>query len=255
MITCDNCGAQYDDEADKCPYCGSDNFGKIVQEHEDIVNGLNREKEHLEQLPKNAAKKGRSLMTRLLIGLVVLVVIAVVYEAISAVATRKISYHSMQRHTKKLESMYQQEDYAGIYHYMKKKDLLYRNGYDKYSDIANMERYFEEYMDYMDEGYRSWIVKNGMWDSIYDVTYVIQVLSQCQLKEDERYKYGDEAAVAYYRQKSYEYLKEHYGITQEETDQLIEDAGGFLADDYERTRQIQENMQKLAYKKLKEAER
>ena len=34
MITCDNCGAQYDEEADKCPYCGSDNFGKAVQEHE-----------------------------------------------------------------------------------------------------------------------------------------------------------------------------------------------------------------------------
>jgi uncharacterized membrane protein YvbJ len=39
MITCDNCGAQYDEEADKCPYCGSDNFGKAVQEHEDIING------------------------------------------------------------------------------------------------------------------------------------------------------------------------------------------------------------------------
>ena len=42
MITCDNCGAQYDEEADKCPYCGSDNFGKVVQEHEDIINGLKR---------------------------------------------------------------------------------------------------------------------------------------------------------------------------------------------------------------------
>ena len=75
MITCDNCGAQYDEEADKCPYCGSDNFGKVVQEHEDIINGLNREKEHLEQLPQKAAKKGKSLVTKLLIGLIVLVIV------------------------------------------------------------------------------------------------------------------------------------------------------------------------------------
>ena len=26
MIICKNCGAEYDDEQDRCPYCGGDNF-------------------------------------------------------------------------------------------------------------------------------------------------------------------------------------------------------------------------------------
>ena len=34
MIICKNCGAEYDDEQDRCPYCGGDNFGKSVQLHE-----------------------------------------------------------------------------------------------------------------------------------------------------------------------------------------------------------------------------
>lgn len=62
-------------------------------------------------------------------------------------------------------------------------------------------------------------------------------------------KYEEEASTAYYRQKSYEYLLDNYGITEEETNQLIEDAGGFN-DDYDTLKQIQENMQKLAFEKL-----
>ena len=40
MIICKNCGAEYDDEQDRCPYCGGDNFGKSVQVHEDMMNEL-----------------------------------------------------------------------------------------------------------------------------------------------------------------------------------------------------------------------
>ena len=61
MITCDNCGAQYDEEADKCPYCGSDNFGKAVQEHEDIINGLNREKVIWNSCHRRLLKRARVL--------------------------------------------------------------------------------------------------------------------------------------------------------------------------------------------------
>ncbi len=62
-------------------------------------------------------------------------------------------------------------------------------------------------------------------------------------------KYEEETSTAYYRQKSYEYLLDNYGVTKEETDQLIEDAGGFN-DEYDRLKQIQENMQKLVLEKL-----
>lgn len=252
MITCDNCGAQYDEEADKCPYCGSDNFGKVVQEHEDIINGLNREKEHLEQLPQKAAKKGKSLVTKLLIGLIVLVIVVAAYEGIAAIVNRKVSFHAVQRHSQKMEAMYQERDYAGILRYMEKKNLMYTSGYEKYSDIADMERYFERYLDPMDDDYRRWIVENKEWDSIYDVKYIMYILANCQYSQDHGYKYDEEASVTYYREKAYEYLLENYDITKEETDQLIEDAGGFDEDDYDKLRQIQENMQKMAFDRLKE---
>ena len=49
MIICKNCGAEYDDEQDRCPYCGGDNFGKSVQLHEDMINELKREKRQWEK--------------------------------------------------------------------------------------------------------------------------------------------------------------------------------------------------------------
>ena len=55
MIICKNCGAEYDDEQDRCPYCGGDNFGKSVQVHEDMMNELEREKKTVEG---NAGKSG-----------------------------------------------------------------------------------------------------------------------------------------------------------------------------------------------------
>ena len=52
MIICKNCGAEYDDEQDRCPYCGGDNFGKSVQVHEDMMNELEREKKRWKEMPE-----------------------------------------------------------------------------------------------------------------------------------------------------------------------------------------------------------
>ena len=57
MIICKNCGAEYDDEQDRCPYCGGDNFGKSVQVHEDMMNELKREKR--QWVKKNGGRKCR----------------------------------------------------------------------------------------------------------------------------------------------------------------------------------------------------
>ena len=51
MIVCNNCGASYEDDEPRCPYCGGDNFGRSVQMHEDAVNELKREKRQWEEKP------------------------------------------------------------------------------------------------------------------------------------------------------------------------------------------------------------
>ena len=67
MIVCNNCGASYEDDEPRCPYCGGDNFGRSVQMHEDAVNELKREKRQWEEKPQRMAKTGMSLTAKILI--------------------------------------------------------------------------------------------------------------------------------------------------------------------------------------------
>ena len=60
MIICKNCGAEYDDEQDRCPYCGGDNFGKSVQVHEDMMNELEREKKRWKEAWDSSSDNGCS---------------------------------------------------------------------------------------------------------------------------------------------------------------------------------------------------
>lgn len=75
MIICKNCGAEYDDEQDRCPYCGGDNFGKSVQVHEDMMNELEREKKRWKEMPEKVAGKGMSWTAKLGIAAVMMVAI------------------------------------------------------------------------------------------------------------------------------------------------------------------------------------
>mgnify|MGYP000786450306 FL=1 len=75
MIICKNCGAEYDDEQDRCPYCGGDNFGKSVQVHEDMMNELEREKKRWKEMPEKVAGKGMSWTAKLGIAAVIMVAV------------------------------------------------------------------------------------------------------------------------------------------------------------------------------------
>ena len=115
MIVCNNCGASYEDDEPRCPYCGGDNFGRSVQMHEDAVNELKREKRQWEEKPQRMAKTGMSLTAKILI------VVIVAGLLLSAAAFIGIRIHAAasgsreQAMQEKLEKMYQQQDYSGIW--------------------------------------------------------------------------------------------------------------------------------------------
>ena len=104
MIICKNCGAEYDDEQDRCPYCGGDNFGKSVQVHEDMMNELEREKKRWKEMPEKVAGKGMSWTAKLGIAAVIMVAVICIIVFIVSSISHKVSYRVEQKNLEKLES-------------------------------------------------------------------------------------------------------------------------------------------------------
>ena len=104
MIICKNCGAEYDDEQDRCPYCGGDNFGKSVQVHEDTIHDLEREKRQWEKMPEKVAGKGMSWTAKLGIAAVIMVAVICIIVFIVSSISHKVSYRVEQKNLEKLES-------------------------------------------------------------------------------------------------------------------------------------------------------
>ena len=99
MIICKNCGAEYDDEQDRCPYCGGDNFGKSVQVHEDMMNELEREKKRWKEMPEKVAGKGMSWTAKLGIAAVIMVAVICIIVFIVSSISHKVSYRVEQKKT------------------------------------------------------------------------------------------------------------------------------------------------------------
>ena len=248
MIICKNCGAEYDDEQDRCPYCGGDNFGKSVQVHEDTIHDLEREKRQWEKMPEKVAGKGMSWTAKIGIAAILLVIIICIITFISTFFSRKISYRQDQKNLRALESMYQEGDYEGIYQYVRTMDNSYNTYYDKYTNIEKMQagvRNLEpEKKERLD-----WIRKEDKPEFLNNIDYLIRVLRMCQEAEDASYKYAEQDAVAHYREICYKYLWENYNITEEEVLTYAMEAGGL---DYDNEFSIAGGLKRLALDHIKE---
>lgn len=247
MIICNNCGAEYEDDLDRCPYCGGDNFGKSVQVHEDTIHDLEREKKQWEAMPKKVAGKGMSFTAKLGILAILIVIIICAVTFVHSFVERKVNYQQEQKYLTKLESLYQSGDYEGIYQYMKKIDDSFRSYYDKYRNVSDMQRHID-YLQEDDEDMLRWMVENDKPDALTNMNNLVVVLNDCQEAEDAYYKYEEQEAVAYYRQYCYDYLQEYYDISEDELNACIEEAGGMT---YDSRVEIAEKLQKLALDHLK----
>lgn len=195
------------------------------------------------------AKTGMSLTAKILIAAIVAGLL------ISAAAFIGIRIHAAasgsreQAMQEKLEKMYQQQDYSGICTYMKKHNELYDQAFRKYRLVEKLENYTINYVITPDGQYLKQLIRDGRADELDDVRYITDALYICQESEDADYKYEEQEAVAYYREYCYAYLKEHYALTEEEIQEVMD---GYDSADEENQSNLEQEMQKRAFAHLTE---
>ena len=127
-------------------------------------------------------------------------VICIIVFIVSSIS-HKVSYRVEQKNLEKLESLYQSGDYEGICEYLKTVEYTYQSYFDKYTEIAGMQRYLN-YLNDEDDSYLQWIVENDKADALSNISYIVSILNECQEAADAYYKYEEEDAVAKFEAKS-----------------------------------------------------
>lgn len=79
LIICDSCGAQFDSDGAKCPYCGTMNYAGAEKEYFDKLDEIREDVEELSAVPMQEAKaelkKQGSFVKKVAIGFCLLVIV------------------------------------------------------------------------------------------------------------------------------------------------------------------------------------
>ena len=154
MKVCPNCGAEYQEQEESCPYCGFANEQFVQKQHEGRRKLLKRQREEILNLPKSIPKK--SVRYLAIGGLILLGIFLLVVLAVFVGSKIKGSYeeNQEQKNIAIMEEYLAQGDFEGLYEFY--KELPYAYGvYDKYREVCdfyyqytNMKWELDMYLEY-----------------------------------------------------------------------------------------------------------
>ena len=153
-MICKNCGAEYDKGSIRCPYCGTENIQAAGKQKREILQGydieatrIRKEAEAFPQKTANRLTKGIVFAVGILALIGILFTILFIFYGKLSV---RVKYRQEQIYLEKLETLYQEGRYEEMEAYSRKKDL-YGRVYQKYTQVMEINRYYERMEASMDE--------------------------------------------------------------------------------------------------------
>ena len=115
MVTCGNCGAQYDENEKVCPYCGAENVPVSIKEQSDYLQGISRKKALLNTvIPQEKAKRAEKKVHRTALVLVAFFLLFALMAAGYSIVRTKQKRYNQQEALRILEEYYVNNDYEGM---------------------------------------------------------------------------------------------------------------------------------------------
>lgn len=218
-MLCKSCGAKMEETELLCPYCGAENEKLAAVEQNTYIKHLHQKTESVDKdVPEQQAKRANSWLTKLVLGVVVLAVIALV---IGALVSRYFDATSIQRQQKKLdrlESLYQQEDYEGLEEYLRECGE-HGGEFRKYEIIVRLYDDCEIYVSslktfhlLMENNPESEVTDNYA-EQLGDVFKKMEYIDEL---EEKGFIYGEKEFALETRKQYIQALKEYLLLTEEE---------------------------------------
>lgn len=137
-MICKNCNGEYEANAVRCPFCGSENEAEVEKRKEQLLQHYDDEAKRIAaEVPKKAVKKGTKL---LLYGIGIGLGAAVVIIAVSLFihwVNVNAGYRAEQKHLSKLEEYFRAGQYDKMSEYQK-KHRIYGITYEKYYEVSGV---------------------------------------------------------------------------------------------------------------------
>ncbi|MDD6194685.1 MAG: hypothetical protein PUB19_07285 [Lachnospiraceae bacterium] len=243
-MICKNCGAEFQDNARNCPFCGADNFEQSLKEHQDTLNDSNRKAHFWNSLPERLARKGqRAIVLGLIIFLAVAAIVAVVGVSVSKVNAKR-EYEKQMQAVEELETLYQDKDYEGVARRYRELELGYQSKFEKYQETTILDGYYHSAKDTMEQDIQN--AKLQQADIyLYNQLNWFDLLEQCTVYEKEGYLYDEEEMVSFYREKAMTALQEQLHLPGPAIALILEECQQIQ--DYDEKEEYRESLQKLLY--------
>ncbi|MBR0343181.1 MAG: zinc-ribbon domain-containing protein [Oscillospiraceae bacterium] len=236
MVTCGNCGAQYDENEKVCPYCGAENVPVSIKEQSDYLQGISRKKALLNTvIPQEKAKRAEKKVHRTALVLVAFFLLFALMAAGYSIVRTKQKRYNQQEALRILEEYYVNNDYEGMYEYYWGHDDLYSATYDKYEKLCDVYHYYSNGNRYLEEDL-SYIKQYGDgavdWtDNIgYDLSCFFRALWLLDELEDNGYIYNEKAGADYLKEMTLSVLKQTCLLSDNEIQEGLSRYEGFETD-------------------------
>lgn len=231
-MICPNCGAEYPDEAVRCPHCQSENERIVQKRKKEVLNAFDREAEQLKtELPRKKVQKISTVIWIVLAGLVVMILFGLLFGTVWTKYSAKIKYTNTKRHIAQMEELLENEKYQEFFKYADQIDL-WESSYLKYKQIYDvgerrlrwMYQEYETYCGYL-EREEEWLTDTER--EKYMVLYMTDVLEDAAdtLQLTKQYIYdrvilGNEKLLQEWENALLSFLETELGMSPEDVEEL-----------------------------------
>lgn len=223
-MLCNSCGAEIAEDVLVCHFCGSEVIANAHKEHNREIDKLKNEASWIRNSTVKHDINGINRGIAKILGVIAAFLCAVI--AISMVTKTVNGRHEAKRQEKqlqKLESLYQQGDYDGLYDYFYEKcDGRYEGMFMKYEKVCHLNRTLDYVRDNIDEDSIE-SIKKGYRDDISWVLWnFVEVVCDAEESRGLDYPCEEEAGVVYYEEEAMHALKDVLLLKDSEIQEMME---------------------------------
>lgn len=227
MITCKQCGAEFDADLPSCPYCGELNYSGAEQEYLSHISDINKNMSDLADDSETEYKSGVKKTLPILLGIVSLIILFIgLLIGIYLLYYKVSSAHSVDEqravilwknnYYDDLDTLYEQDDYDGVLAFL-----------DEHIDDEGYFPYEWEHMDFIQiyQSYKNFLEDSSQFDSndltfmywtLYDILYLEDIGSQTYYHFTE----SEEEQIAAWQAEAHAFLTDHMGMTESEIEEM-----------------------------------